>query len=149
MRTEFQWRLDRHLQPIFSGQDIDAFAIRGRTMLAPWLLARAFDLVGATLNMPLSEAVPNFKNTGLSESLSAETPVLARSCIKSSTGHRHKIFVHDSDLRQYRPVGLDACPSVHFVFARPSAAVESQLSVARTKGSHSFLGNDAPGCSMP
>ena len=114
-------------------------------MLAPGFLARAFDLVGATLKMPLSEAVPNFKNTGLS----AETPVLARSCIKSSTGHRHKIFVRDSDLHQYRPVGLDACPSVHFVFARLSVAVESQLSVARTKGSHSFLGNDAPGCSMP
>lgn len=43
-------------------------------MLAPWLLARAFDLVGATLKMPLSEAVPNSKNTGLSESPSAETP---------------------------------------------------------------------------
>jgi hypothetical protein len=72
MQTMLHWRQDRHFQSIFPRQDIDAFAIRGRTMLTPWLLACAFDLVGATLDVPPSESVPIQKNTGLSDGLSVD-----------------------------------------------------------------------------
>jgi hypothetical protein len=59
--------LDRHLQTVFPRQDIDALAIRRRAMLTPWLLAGAFDLVGATLNVPPLELVPNHNDASLSD----------------------------------------------------------------------------------
>lgn len=36
-------------------------------MLTPWLLASAFDLVGATLNVPPLELVPNHNDASLSD----------------------------------------------------------------------------------
>ena len=94
-------------------------------MLTPWLLAGAFDLVGATLNVPPLELVPNHNDASLSDE------------------------EHDSDLLRYRPVELDACLSVHPAFVQVFAIVELQLSLAQTRRFHNSSDNDARGCSMP
>jgi hypothetical protein len=66
-----------------------------------------------------------------------------------SVGRRPKMCVRDSDLLRYKPAALAACPLMHFVSVRLFAGAESQLFVARARESHSLLGNEAQGCSMP
>jgi len=99
---------NEHLQTIFPRKNIHAVTVRGRAMLARWLFASTFDLVGTTLKM-CGSAVRNRTKLEKQPGLSGHG---------KTVGHQGKYefwhpplhkFVRDSDSLQYRLVALDVC----------------------------------------